>query len=165
MPPEENRPSPTGSQSFDELARGLASGSVSRRQALKLLGGAFLGGLLASIPGAAFGHHKSGHGTPPGQGGTPPGQGGAPPGQGSPPPPPPPPGCDPPAQLCGAPGDQICCQSGTSCCGGTNQAPFCCDSSTSFCCCQVVDGVQLCTCCPSGNTCVPSGGTLVCQPA
>ena len=39
--------------SFDELARGLASGTVSRRRALKLVGGALLGGVLASIPGVA----------------------------------------------------------------------------------------------------------------
>jgi hypothetical protein len=71
----------TEEHSFDELAKGLASGIVSRRQALKLVGGALLGGLLVSIPGVAQAHHKPGHGTPPGQGGTPPGQGGTPPGQ------------------------------------------------------------------------------------
>jgi hypothetical protein len=40
--------------SFDELARGLASGTVSRRGALKLVGGALLGGVLASIPGLGW---------------------------------------------------------------------------------------------------------------
>ena len=40
--------------SFDALAKGLATGSVSRRSALKLMGGALLGGVLASIPGVAF---------------------------------------------------------------------------------------------------------------
>jgi hypothetical protein len=43
----------TEEHSFDELARGLATGSVSRRRALKLMGGALLGGMLASIPGVA----------------------------------------------------------------------------------------------------------------
>jgi hypothetical protein len=42
-------------RSFDELARGLANGSVSRRKALRLMGAALVGGALASIPGAAFG--------------------------------------------------------------------------------------------------------------
>jgi hypothetical protein len=37
--------------SFDELAKGLANGSVSRGQALRLIGGTLLGGVLASIPG------------------------------------------------------------------------------------------------------------------
>lgn len=40
--------------SFDELAKGLASGSVSRRQALRLFGSVLLGGALASIPGVAW---------------------------------------------------------------------------------------------------------------
>src|SRR5829696_2596007 len=40
--------------SFDELAKGLASGSISRSRALKLLGGAILGGLLVSAPGVAL---------------------------------------------------------------------------------------------------------------
>jgi hypothetical protein len=40
-------------RSFDELARGLANGNVSRGKALRLMGGALLGSLLASIPGVA----------------------------------------------------------------------------------------------------------------
>jgi hypothetical protein len=39
--------------SLDELAKGLASGRVSRSKALRLLGGALFGGVLASIPGLA----------------------------------------------------------------------------------------------------------------
>jgi hypothetical protein len=39
--------------SFDELARELAGG-VSRRKALKLLGGALVGAVLASVPGVAW---------------------------------------------------------------------------------------------------------------
>jgi hypothetical protein len=86
MQTEESQPNRTENHSFDELAKGLASGNLSRRQALKLVGGALLGGLLVSIPGVAQAHHKPDHGTPPGQGGTPPGQGGIAPGQGACPP-------------------------------------------------------------------------------
>jgi hypothetical protein len=35
--------------SFDELARGLASGSISRGKAIRLMGAALLGGSLASL--------------------------------------------------------------------------------------------------------------------
>ena len=46
---------PRGSHSFDELARGLASGSLSRRRALKLFAGAVVGALIPSralaVPG------------------------------------------------------------------------------------------------------------------
>jgi hypothetical protein len=35
--------------SFDELARALASGSISRRKALRLMGAALVGGTLASV--------------------------------------------------------------------------------------------------------------------
>ena len=38
-----------GASSFDELARGLASGDVSRRRAIKLMGAALVGGTLASL--------------------------------------------------------------------------------------------------------------------
>jgi Cys-rich repeat protein len=39
----------TRASSFDELARGLASGHVSRRKALRLMGAALVGGTLASL--------------------------------------------------------------------------------------------------------------------
>ena len=42
-----------GGRSFDELAKGLASGEVSRGKALRLMGAALVGGALASIPRAA----------------------------------------------------------------------------------------------------------------
>jgi hypothetical protein len=44
----------TKEHSLDELARGLANGSVSRRKALKLMGGILAGTVLASVPGIAF---------------------------------------------------------------------------------------------------------------
>jgi hypothetical protein len=47
MPPEARE------RSFDELASGLASGSISRGKALRLMGAALVGGVLASIPGIA----------------------------------------------------------------------------------------------------------------
>jgi hypothetical protein len=40
--------------SFDELAKSLADGKFSRRGMLRMLGGALLGGALASIPGVAW---------------------------------------------------------------------------------------------------------------
>jgi hypothetical protein len=43
-----------GANSFDELARGLAEGTISRRRALKMVGGAILGaGTLALFPGVS----------------------------------------------------------------------------------------------------------------
>ena len=39
--------------SFDELARGLASGGISRGRALRLMGAALVGGTLASLGGVA----------------------------------------------------------------------------------------------------------------
>ena len=39
----------TRERSFDELARGLASGSISRGRALRLIGAAVVGGVLASL--------------------------------------------------------------------------------------------------------------------
>ncbi len=43
----------TREHSFDALAKGMASGTVSRGQALRLMGAALVGGTLASIPGIA----------------------------------------------------------------------------------------------------------------
>src|SRR3712207_3008844 len=61
----------TAEYSFDELARGLASGTVSRRKALKWMGGALLGGVLASIPGVAVAAPPPGRGRPSGSQGCP----------------------------------------------------------------------------------------------
>jgi hypothetical protein len=40
--------------SFDDLAKGMASGTVSRRTALRWMGGALVGAALAAVPGAAW---------------------------------------------------------------------------------------------------------------
>jgi Stigma-specific protein, Stig1 len=63
----------TEEHSFDELAKGLASGTVSRHRVLKLMGGALLGALLATIPGVGWAQ--------PGTGGGKGGGGGAPQGR------------------------------------------------------------------------------------
>jgi hypothetical protein len=60
--PEQERPAEQGriqqtsnfDTSFDELAKGVASGTLSRSKALRLLGAALVGGVLASIPGVAW---------------------------------------------------------------------------------------------------------------
>ncbi len=41
-------------ESFDELARSLAEGTMPRRRALRLFGAALLGSVMASIPGIAW---------------------------------------------------------------------------------------------------------------
>jgi hypothetical protein len=43
-----------GASSFDELAIGLASGKLSRGKAIRLMGAALVGGVLASVPGVAW---------------------------------------------------------------------------------------------------------------
>jgi hypothetical protein len=60
MPTEESRqeevslPQKLITDGFDEVAKGLAAGTISRRRALKLTGTALLGGgLLAMFPGVA----------------------------------------------------------------------------------------------------------------
>ena len=69
---EANLQSTNENHSFDELAKGLANGSATRRQALRWMGAALLGGVLASIPGVALAHHKPEHtGGGGGGGGTP----------------------------------------------------------------------------------------------
>jgi hypothetical protein len=47
----DSQPAPRGETSFDELGKGLASGSISRRQAVRWMGGALLGSVLAIVPG------------------------------------------------------------------------------------------------------------------
>jgi hypothetical protein len=44
----------TAELSFDELAKDVASGTLSRRKALRMLGAALVGSALASIPGVAW---------------------------------------------------------------------------------------------------------------
>jgi hypothetical protein len=51
----------TTNRYFDELASGLASGSLSRGKALKLMGAALVGGLLASVPRVAWGAKPQGY--------------------------------------------------------------------------------------------------------
>jgi Dickkopf N-terminal cysteine-rich region len=46
--------------SFDDLAKGLATGAVSRRKALRMLGAVLVGGVLASVPGVALAKPKPG---------------------------------------------------------------------------------------------------------
>jgi hypothetical protein len=50
----DTRPAPGVGTSFDELAKGLASGTVSRGQALRWMGGALVGAALAAVPGVAW---------------------------------------------------------------------------------------------------------------
>jgi len=65
--------------SFDALAKGMASGSVSRGKALRLMGAALIGGTLAAVPGLALAKPKpgpppgppGGHGNPSGGHGNP----------------------------------------------------------------------------------------------
>jgi hypothetical protein len=66
----DSQPAPRGESSFDELAKNLADGSISRRKALRFIGGTLVGGLLASIPGTAWAAKPP----PPGKGGCPPGR-------------------------------------------------------------------------------------------
>src|SRR5215216_4230826 len=44
----------TTNRTFDELARALASGSLSRGKALRLMGGLLVGSALGSVPGVAW---------------------------------------------------------------------------------------------------------------
>jgi hypothetical protein len=53
----------TPERSFDELAKGLAEGSISRRRALKLFAGTAIAALIPSR--ALAGGHGHGHGKPP----------------------------------------------------------------------------------------------------
>ena len=44
----------TTNRYFDDLARGLATGTLSRGKAIRWMGGALLGAALASVPGVAW---------------------------------------------------------------------------------------------------------------
>jgi len=135
----------TEEHSFDELARGLANGTVSRRRALRLLGGALLGGVLASIPGVALAQPE-GRGGPPG---------------GSQ-------GCPYPGQIrvfggrCDCPSGQVLCNN--ACVNG----PFCGENehfNSTTCRCECIDPEALCgdICCPTEAPCC--GGAVCCPSA
>jgi hypothetical protein len=99
-------------RSFDALARGLANGSISRRRAIRLLGGALLGGAVASLAGVSWLAGDSGEAqAAPGPGGSPCGNAGQ--------------SCN--AQKCcqglpciGKPGNRVCCPKDRVC------GSFCC---------------------------------------
>jgi hypothetical protein len=46
--------------SLDELARGLADGTISRGKAIRWMGGALVGAALASVPGVAWASNRCG---------------------------------------------------------------------------------------------------------
>jgi hypothetical protein len=52
----------TTGRSFDELARALASGTLSRGKALRLMAGLLVGGTLGSIPGVAWANDRCSQG-------------------------------------------------------------------------------------------------------
>src|SRR5215212_8968654 len=144
--------------SFDELAKGLADGSVSRRQALRWIGAALLGGALGSIPGIAFG-----------QPGPPEGTGKVPGGSQ---------GCPYPGQI-RVLGGRCECPSGQTLCNNECViGPFCPIENEHFnsttCQCECPEGLCGDLCCPpdapccGGATCCPSAqvccGDTCCQP-
>jgi Stigma-specific protein, Stig1 len=51
-------------RAFDELATGLASGAISRRRVLRLMGSAIVGTVLASVSGVAWAVPPEGRGRP-----------------------------------------------------------------------------------------------------
>src|SRR5918997_3964241 len=54
----DTRPGPGVDTSFDELAKGLASGTLSRGKVLRWMGGALVGAALASVPGVAWANDR-----------------------------------------------------------------------------------------------------------
>jgi hypothetical protein len=134
----------TEERSFDELAKGLSNGTLSRGKALKLLGGAFFGAALMPLfPQQAQALTRRQRRRCRRQGGT----------------------------VCssGTRASEVCCPSGTTCLAG----PTCCPS-TQVCgsaCCQSAQSCVNGTCCPStqvcGSACCQSGETCVatCPPS
>jgi hypothetical protein len=102
----------TGASSFDELAVGLSSGTLSRGKALKLVGAALVGGLLASLPGIAQAapeacqplRKECGRNC-----------------------------CTLDAVCCGKGAKARCCPANSTCCQGQGEI-LCCDRDTQICC-------------------------------
>jgi hypothetical protein len=145
-------------RSFDELTKGLASGSMSRGKALRLMAGAFLGGAIVSIPGFALAQQAPTR--PPG--------GGRPGGGGQ--------GCTHPGEV--RVNGQCVCPSGTTLCGGScvsNQCGTNQQFNTTTCQCQTqaasacnvcnpnLDQATACPYCnPVGTACLPSAEGASC---
>jgi Stigma-specific protein, Stig1 len=135
----------TTNRSFDELAKGLAGGTISRSRALRLMGTVVLGGVLASIPGVAWAQQR-GRG---GGGGS--AQGRCPEGTVN---------CRGKCVIlaedrnnCGGCG--VVCPEGRLCVGGT-----CCPTE------RVCGSGTSATCCAAGQRCLPASttGELTCCP-
>jgi hypothetical protein len=143
---------PTREQhSFDELAKGLANRSLSRHDALKWVGAAIVGGLLASVPGVAWAKKPQSPPPPPppppASPPPPPPQSPPPPPPASPPPPPPEGQCPPGERSdpnCGCiPSDHTCCTLGSVC-------------TPDEVCCNGYGRIQRdWVCCPTGYACPP----------
>jgi hypothetical protein len=121
----------TGASSFDELAVGLSSGTLSRGKALKLVGAALVGGLLASLPGIAQAAPEA-----------------CPPlrkqcGRGC---------CTLDAVCCGKGAKAICCPADSTCCQGEGQT-ICCGPGQI--CCRFGGGT---TTCDTPDFCEQNGG-------
>jgi hypothetical protein len=128
---------PPQERSFDAVARGLANGSITRGRALRLLGGALLGGAVASIPGVGWlaGGSGEAHAQVPGDG----------PGGST---------CSNGGQSCTA---QKCCE-GLSCLADLTSSTekFCCPASS-----LTVCGSK---CCPTGALLGCTAGKCQCPP-
>lgn len=157
----------TGKHSFDELAKGLASGTVTRGQAMKLVGAAILGTTLTSL----FTRRASAQSVSCPEDLEPCGNT----------------CCDTTEECCGGvccEPDKVCvdgqcvCEAGSIACGST-----CCNAVTDICvdgqcrnpfcescaghCCQIVDGGVLIdqACCTAGDsTCIRAGVGCICCP-
>ena len=123
-------PSQEGDHTLDSLSRMLADESVSRARALRLLGAALVGGLLASIPGGAKAAPLVCEGTTPQKCGK---------------------TCINPVTdvCCGKGGNANVCPQGQTCCRGG-----CCPSGAPIC-CRIGGGA---TCAVSVDDCENQGG-------
>jgi hypothetical protein len=127
-------PTQEGEHTLDNLSRMLADESVSRGRALRLLGAALVGGLLASIPGGAKAAPVVCEGATP-----------VPCGQTC---------CPENAVCCGRGAHAYCCPSGETCCQ-KGQHRLCC--SQGLICCQFGGGVVALGCTLSVE-CEAAGG-------